>query len=277
MTRVFSVLFALLFLSFGAVAQKTAAGKPLKKVITLEMPGDGGSNGASIAWHPVQKKYYTSMAGNAIFNFGIFDATGKRLSPEDQEALADLRGIWYEPVSKSIQANTYDEGGWVQYKLNNKGQLTVLTGEDDGADEARTQLQEGMTQPDAQSVGFYDAKTKRICFLSGMNIVQYSMKGEALDDVIELKIEGADEMDEEANPMENYNSTTVCYTGLPNAEFGLHNTLNNEIELYNRKGQKTKSLKLPEGAPSNSMFNFGYANGTWWLFDKDARKWFGYK
>jgi hypothetical protein len=51
-----------------------------------------------------------------------------------------------------------------------------------------------------------------------------------------------------------------------------------EIGLYSIKtGLLTKTLSLPTEAPAELTFNFAYANGIYWLFDMEARTWYGYK
>jgi hypothetical protein len=70
----------------------------------------------------------------------------------------------------------------------------------------------------------------------------------------------------------------LFYTGIPNAEFGLLNVMQRQVELYNEKtGLLTQKLKLPDDLPTWPAFNFGYANGTYWAFDQDTRTWTGYK
>ncbi len=75
------LLLAIIATIFSATAQP-AIEKNLKKGITLTMPRTiddemPGTRGACVAWHPVQKKYYASMAGNIGYPMGVFDATGK--------------------------------------------------------------------------------------------------------------------------------------------------------------------------------------------------------
>ena len=50
------------------------------------MPEGDGNNGASVAWHPQQKKYYASFAGNATYPLAVFSENGKRLSANDLAA-----------------------------------------------------------------------------------------------------------------------------------------------------------------------------------------------
>lgn len=261
-------LLALLLICANLTAQVTA--KPLKKVLTLSMPGETGANGASVVWHPGLKKYFAAFAGNITYPFAMFDAAGNRLSPEELEALFDIRGMWYNTVSKKIEANGYDDNGWVSYTLNGKG-----------IPQSVVPMQKGQVQPDKQSVGVFDVLKKRICFLNAGRIHFYSLKGEALDEVVELKYTEAeiveDEPADDPNPFADYNATALCYTGMVNAEFAILNHGAMQIELYNRKGILTKAFKLPEDVTVYTNFNFAYANGTWWLFDKDERDWVGFK
>ena len=59
------LLLALAATTFSINAQKT---QPLKQVIELKMPKTAeddmpGKRGASVAWHPVQKKIFCSFRG----------------------------------------------------------------------------------------------------------------------------------------------------------------------------------------------------------------------
>ncbi len=263
-----SVLVLLLLVSHIS-AQVTA--KPLRNVATLDMPGELGKNGACVAWHPGLKKFYVSFAGNAAFPFAVFNATGMRLSPAELEAMADVRGIWYNTVSKKIEANGFSKDGWVRYILGATG-----------IPENVEQIQEGQVQPEENSVGVFDAVKKNICFLSDGRIVFYSLQGKATGEEIVIKnlnktelAEG--ELEDVSAPTDKYNTTALCYTGITNAEFAILNYGDLQIELYNRKGVLTRAFKLPEGVAVYSNFNFAYANSTWWLFDKEERKWFGFK
>jgi len=259
-----------------AQAQKTEpVKKELKKVLELVIPEGDGANGASVVWHPVLKRYYAAIAGNAAFFIGAYDMKGNLLTPEDQEALFDIRGMWYNPASKTIQMNGYDTTGWAEYKLNAKG-LPV---------DVRSFVRESI-QPNTQSTGAYDPVTKQLYFfnLDG-NIDKYDFKSIKFKETLELTLgftageaEGdPDEIDNEI-AIADYNTTTVIYTGIKNAEIGLLNVLNSEVELYDLKtGHITKKLSLPVDAPVEEALNFAYTNGIVWLFDKNNRTWIGYK
>ena len=225
-----------------------------------------------VVWHPILKKYYTSFAGNIDFPFAVFSPTFKLVSSEDITTMFDVRGMWYNTVTKKLEANGYNENGWISYKLNASG-----------IPEDIVQLQDGMVQPAEQSVGVFDAVKKRILFLNMGFIYSYSLTGKIADDSIELKLKEVklDTLDSELEADDEftneYNSTALCFTGILNSEFAVLNCSSLQIEMYNRKGILTKALQLPDETVVYNSFNFSYANGIWWLFDKNERKWVGFK
>lgn len=245
-------------MGFIVQAQKTQS---LKKIIELKMPKTEdddmpGKRGASVAWHPVQKKYYAVFAGNTDYPLAVFDSKGKRLSDDDQTALIDVRGLWYNPVTKLVSGNGYNEMGWFTYKLDSKGIPS-------NAEE----IHEGMNQPNEQSVGAYNAATKQILFVRGSQVYFYGSDAEAKDSMMihwsRKKADGPADDEDQMEANEDYNSTTLVYTGIKGQELGFLNITNKEIDLYDIKtGFLSKTLSLPETATAESMFNFAYANGS---------------
>jgi hypothetical protein len=263
---------------FTANAQSGTA-KPLKKVMTLKMPRTvdddmPGTRGASVAWHPLQKKYYAAMAGNMGYPLGVYDAGGKKLSNDDLNCEVDTRGLWYNPQAKKIQGNGYDENGWFSYALNTKG-----------IPESTDVFMEGMNQPNSQSVGAYFPAKQEILFLNNGYVSFYTMEDGLSNNSVQIqwgrtKADGKAEVEEgdEAETPEDYNYTTVVFTGIKGSELGFLNITEKQVELYNiADGFMTKKLKLPEEAPMNSSFNFSYTNGMFWLFDMETRIWTAYK
>ena len=269
----FIAAVSLLFSYHKGIAQPLP--KTLKKVLELKIPREGGANAASVAWHPVQKKYYAAMAGNVDFSVSVFDVKGTRLSPVSQKALFDIRGLWYNPATKTLQMNGYDNFGWAEYKLDAKG-LPVSV----------KNLHEGMNQPDAQSAGAFNPLKNEVYFLGVEGEIDvYGYKWAEHNEYISLHLGittgNPDNLDLEKNNsevIEDYNSTTVIYTGIKGSEIGLLNYINKQVELYNKAtGFLTKTLQLPDDAPASDWLNFAYANGIYWLFDTEARIWKGYK
>ena len=260
---------------FSANAQP-ATEKLLKKGMTLTMPRTiedemPGTRGASVVWHPLQKKYYAAMAGNTGYPLGVYDATGKKLSQDSLNCDADIRGLWYNPQKKQIQGNAYSDYGWFSYTLNAKGISATAD-----------IFMEGLNQPDAQSAGTYSTARQEVLFLDKGYVSFYTITDGQSDNSIKIhwgltKADGIGE-DEETGTPEDYNYSNVIYTGLKGAELGFLNITEMQIELYDiADGFLTRKLKLPEDAAMNASFNFAYTNGMYWLFNIETRTWTAYK
>lgn len=212
------------------------------------------------------------MAGNKDFCLGVFNTSGKLLSDTALKTQFDVRGLWYNPANGNLQMNGYNDSGWGEYKLNSKGIPTEVK-----------ILFSKLHQPDEQSVGAFNPKEKVIYFVNDEgNISKYDLTTSKYIDDIELHLaqteEDEDLLADNYDYLENYNSTTVVYTGLAGAELGLLNYSDLTIELYNIKtGYKTRTLSLPDDAPVNDFLNFAFSNGIYWLFDTEERIWMGYK
>lgn len=269
------ILSALLFCAVAVSAQVKT--RPLKKVAELQMPRTTdddypGTRGASVAWHPLQKKYYASMAGNYNYPLAVFDATGKRLSEDGQNCLIDVRGLWYNPITKTIHGNGFDTVGWFSYKLDAKGMVSDLNS-----------VFEGRNQPDKQCVGAFNPLARTVLFLFDGEVFSYQMTdglptGKSTIIYWGVSVKTDQSEDESGANAGNYNSTTVVYTAIPKAQYGFLNTVSAQIELYDSNtGLLTQILSLPEGTPTPGSFNFAYTNGIYWIFDMDNRVWLGYK
>jgi hypothetical protein len=141
-----------------------------------------------------------------------------------------------------------------------------------------------MNQPTEQSVGTFSISKQQVMFLDAGQVFYYNSKGEALEDPLTIywgrtKADGvSEEESEETVTPEDYNYTTVVFTGVKGAELGFLNITEMQIELYNMAdGFMTKKLKLPEDASVNQSFNFSYTNGMYWLFNMETRTWTAYK
>lgn len=269
MKKVISILIAIFLLHNINFAQSSSA---LKKVMTLKITTDGGANGAGVVWHPIQKKYYAGMAGNESFQMGVFDGKGKLLSSDTLTTQTDLRGLWYNPKLNTIQSNAYASGGWNEYKLNKSGMPAGIKN-----------LFAGMNQPADNAVGTYNPTTNQVYFLNYVDFLEilvYDMKTAENTKTIKLHLQNStmnaakdlEDLDDD------YNSTTALYTGIPTKEIALLNNTESRIEFYNVKtGFMTGTKAFPEDTKTEDMFNFAYANGIFWLFNKADREWNGFK
>jgi len=264
------ILFFTCLLVSGILTINAQTAKTLKKVLELKIPGEGGANGASVAWHPGLKKYYAAVAGNVSFPLSVFDAAGKCLSPAEQEALFDIRGLWYYPKLKTIQMNGYNEFGWAEYKLNNNDLPADIK-----------ELYPGMNQPNENCAGSFSPKANVVYFFNeegNLDAYDYGTAEYLETKDLYLGSKNDDDFTDNSDVLENYNITTAVFTGIPKAEIGVLNVADKQIELYNvGTGYLTQILKLPETAPANEWLNFAYSNSIYWLFDKESRVWEGYK
>ncbi|HEV7783506.1 MAG TPA: hypothetical protein VGO58_19665, partial [Chitinophagaceae bacterium] len=208
-------LFVIATITCSSNAQSVKT-RPLKKALTITMPRTiddemPGTRGACVAWHPLQKKYYAAMAGNMGYPLGTFDATGKQLSSDDQNCNEDTRGLWYNPVKKTLEGNAYDDVGWFIHKLNAKG--TVVETE---------VLVEGMNQPDGQCVGVFNPLKKEVLFLFNGEVSSYSATDGSPVTTVAIKwgqskadpeLEGAELIGDIETPSD-YNYTSLVYTGI---------------------------------------------------------------
>ncbi|HMT74214.1 MAG TPA: hypothetical protein PKA77_09110 [Chitinophagaceae bacterium] len=269
---------ALFAFSVNAFSQKNGLpSKKLKEVMTLEMALTSeddmpGTRGASVVWHPVQKKYYAAMAGNLGYPLCVFDAKGQRLSEDDHTTQMDVRGLWYNPAKKVIQGNAYGDNGWFSYKLDSKGMLLNTTTD-----------KEGQNQPDGQSVGAFVPLTQKVLFVYGSQVYVYNGKTAEEEKTVVIhwgrkKADGVSDEEDETEPSADHNTTTVVYTGIKGAELGFVNVTDRTIELYDMSnGFLIRSMELPEEATVESTFNFAYTNGMYWLFNMESRIWTAYK
>lgn len=101
--------YILLLLTIALYSAVQAQPRLLKKMMELKMPKEtedinSGTNGASVCWHPVTKKYYAAFAGNSNYPLGVFDAEGKLLSDSGLTTMQDVRGLWYDKTNKKFVA-----------------------------------------------------------------------------------------------------------------------------------------------------------------------------
>ena len=261
------ILATILFLAIGFTTVLNAQDRLLKKVLELPVLREGGQNGGAVAWHPKQKKYYAAMAGNASFPLVVFDEKGKVLSDEDLTTMFDIRGLWYNSKKGELQMNGYFENGWAKYILNDKGIPTDIE-----------VIVDDMAQPEENSVGEYSAKEDVVYFLDSYGSLSryYPETGSFKDDVL-LYLGGGNSKEEEFDiEYDNYNFSYAAITNENDA--AILNEKLKLIEVFSTEtGKLKRKLKLPSNAPVDTWMNFSYCNGIFWLFDKDERKWIGYK
>ena len=250
--------------------------RPLRKVSELKMPSGNGDNGGTVAMNLKNRYYYATIAGNKTYSMAFFNGAAEMVSPPDLALMADIRGLWYSPVTKTFHANGYGTTGWITYVMDEAGIPYDL----------KTQFP-GQRQPFPQSTGAYNQRENVVYFLKGSAIVVYdAATGNEVPEKMKVLKAGysakkpvpADWKVDTFQVLPDYNSTTVIFTGQANAEFGLLNVKTKEVELYSSvAGLITQRLQLPPEAPVKDKLNFAFANNIYWFYDKGTRSWLGYR
>ena len=249
--------------------------RQLRKTIELKMPR-GGENGGTVAQNDKTRNFYATIAGNKTYSFAYFNQVGEMMSAPDLSILADVRGLWYNNALKTFQGNTFGSGGWVTYVMDDYGvPFDVKT------------FLPGQLQPHPNSVAQYNLRENLVHFLKGSTVVSYNAAtgAEVKEKTFLLKTgyskkvpPPADLVIDSNAVLTNYNTTTVVYTGISNAEFGLLNVQTKEIELYSKNdGLMYQKLKLPADAIVKDKLNFSFSNNTYFLYDTRNRTWVGYR
>jgi hypothetical protein len=270
------IVISLTFLFFLQLNfSKAQTTRELRKSIELFMPKGNGENGGTVAVNLKNRNIYATIVGNKTYSMAFFNGAGEMTSPPDLALLADIRGLWYNPVLKSFQANIFG-GNWINYVIDDAGIPYDVKPHFSN-----------VPQPNANSVAVFNQRENVVYFLKGSMVVTVDINtGKPVPEkTYALKIgftrKNPAPVDYKADSIKtpsNYNSTTVIFTGITNAEFGLLNVATREIELYSKNdGLIYQKLKLPKEATPRDKFNFGYANNTYFLFDKNKRSWIGYR
>jgi hypothetical protein len=270
--KAISFLFILIFCIQISNAQST---REIRKTVELIMPKGNGDNGGTVAVNLKNRNVYATIVGNKTYSMAFFNGVGQMVSPPDLALLADIRGLWYNPALKTFQGNTFG-GNWINYVIDDAG--------------IPYDVKPSFTkvpQPNANSIAVFNQRENVVYFLKGHTVVTVDINtGKPVPEkTYALKLgytkkapAPADYKADSLKIPDNYNSTTIIYTGITNAEFGLLNIDTREIELYSKQdGLLYQKLKLPKEAVPWEKFNFGFANNTYYLFDKQKRSWVGYR
>lgn len=230
-----------------------------KQSITLKIVGEDGTNSGGVAYNPNFKLYYVVMCGNADFPLEVFSEDGKPYYQTTAEF--DLRGIWYNTEFNTIEGNLYEYHDIIEYLVN----------DDDGTPYDPAEVIWELPVYDAQAAISYNTiDTVYVVYNYEEGIISEfeTQNGDHLRDIsLELPVESVE-----------INSTTVVYTGIDGAEYGLYNFTKKEVYFINKEsGKVATTVKLPKDAPERDFLNFSFANGHIWLFDIENRTWIGYK
>jgi hypothetical protein len=258
MRHVLLMIFSGFFVT--SFAQVKDINKNLNPSLTLKISGTEGANGGAVAWSPITHTYYAAIAGNTEFPMTVFDEKGKEIQTTITNA--DVRGMWYNPFYEFIEANIYEYHDVISYGTDEK------TGEIVEEEPYEEIYELPILEPNA--VVALDTEDELYIWFDSEVGKVYTIDAETGEEVSDMELNIPVDL-------ANINYTSVIYTDVEDAEYGLLNFTDKLIYLFNKSnGELTATLKLPSNASTKEQFNFAYANGYIWLFDMEKREWNGY-
>lgn len=245
-----------------ATTMFTTAQSPLMNSncdITLTVQGEDGTNGVSVTYNPSTQLYYTVFAGNSMYPIEVHSSSGTSIAT--QEVGFDVRGMWYNPSTKTIQGISYDNQGGFEIKLNTDGTIMGSNA---------TSFSYGM---DGQSVATYAVKKKSVMFVEG-NTAYFFKPGKSKSKPLTLS---------PTDMNTTLNTNGPMYTGVKNYEIALFEAETMTVHLFSASsGKETGKVALKAGSCAAieevpSYFRVSYCNDRVFLFDTYSRTWTGYK
>lgn len=245
--------------------------KVSSRVAVLKIEHTGGINGAGVAWDPDHQIYYAAIAGNSYFPMFMYNAEGKRIGDTTMNTMFDVRGLWYNTTTKTLQASGYKSFGLAEYILGS-----------DLAPESIRKMPIPSRQPNEQSAAAFDTGNKVLYFYDSStgNVIREFFTGSYDTVILYLGAKHKKRKNEHRNGTvkSHYNENSCIYTGIKRAEIGLLNAKERQLELYSAKTGLIKYVrKLPSDVPVEYSLNFSSSNGIYWFFDRKKREWRGYR
>lgn len=251
-------LCALLLLTswLGVAAQ--APKETAALAFTYEFESSNGTNASAVAYVPGPNVYITCIAGNPDYPLEVFDRQGKTIA--SMSAGIDLRGIWYNPATKCLEANGAGEAGWFSMPLDANG---IPTGE-------WTTIREGQFQPDFQSVLAYVPGKKKLVTI--INNVVFSYWGRSNGkQKVQVQFGTPGDTDWYINPY------CAAYTGNDDFPIALLELNGEQILYFSLKGKYLGATKVGAAIPEMDGFRFAFANRHAFIYDEVERTWSAYR
>jgi hypothetical protein len=269
MVKCTKVVVGLILLALGiAIAAKgqLQQGRMLLKVAELPMGPVSAVDGACVTWHPVQKKYYAGMIGGPNELMRIFNEKGELV--DSCTTLANLRGLWYNPIKKMLEGNAIEHTGWFNYQLNKKGVPEKIV-------PVFTRAAVGHEQ----SVGAYlnIDSLGTVAFLFDISVHFFDAAEGVFISAVTLPELYGEPTYEKNEAGLTHTAYVVLATGMPEAELAFINVYKRRIDFIKLGKGYSHSLTIPQQQPVYGAFNTAFANGILWMYDQQKKVWNGYQ
>ncbi len=255
-------LGAILLLAGLFIGPMASAQGPLKTAalaFSYAFQSGEGTNASAVTYIPGPKVYVTCIAGNEEFPIEVFNREGKTIA--SLAAGMDLRGIWYNPATNSLEANGYGDGGWFSCYVDANG---VPSGE-------WREIRSGQHQADPQSVLSYIPSAKKLVTLAPAdNSFSYWGRKNGKEKV----------RYQHGTPGDTdwyFNPYCASYTGNDDYPIAVLELNGEQILYFDLKGMYKGATKIDGGIPEMDGFRFAFANRHAFIYDETSRTWNAYR
>ncbi len=251
-----AVMFAALLIGNMAWAQSPLAKAAL--AFTYTFSSSDGTNASAVTYVPGPNVYITCIAGNSNYPLEVFNREGKTISTAG--AGIDLRGIWYNPATNSLEGNCAGEEGWFSTPLNAQG---IPSGD-------WSLIRQGQLQPDFQSVMSYITPKKKLVTITADNSFSFWGRKNGKEKVCF----------QHGTPGDTdwyFNPYSAAYTGNDAFPLAVLELNGEQILYFSLKGQYLGATKIDGGLPEMDGFRFSFANRNAFVYDESARTWSAYR
>jgi len=225
-------------------------------ILKLQASKSNGNNGFAVAYNPKSGYYYAAFGGNANFALETFNSNGTKIF--EQKTGYDVRGMWFNPKTKSLEGNAYKGEGLYRLKIGKDGkpdQAVKITGPID--------------MPDDHSAGNFNAQTNEIWHYKNNKIYIYSVKKHTLKNTIPFY-----------PPYDDYSfvETNLFLTGKKGMELAMFDNYSYELVFFSQEtGKIVGKCRIPLSFEPKDMFNISFCNNMLFVFDYNNKIWYGYQ
>lgn len=250
---VFQPLFLLIF-NMVATAQPV---HNIKQETRLVSQKTTGGMGVAVVWNKALKRYYAVVSGTGERWLYLYDEFGNSVK-NPYKLPFDPGSLWLEGNGKILKS--YASGMEGLYAIHLR----------DGMPAFAENIFYSLHNPIAIGNGAWAAKHRELWYYHDKTIFRYKTRHAHHRSPLHLDIEDFEN---------EINSMGLVYTGIRHCEIGLYDRGQNRILLYSaRNGKCRQILQIQdENGPKPLCGDFAYANGYFWLFNREAGIWHGYR
>ncbi|MEM8585680.1 MAG: hypothetical protein AAGF87_15480, partial [Bacteroidota bacterium] len=203
---------------------------------TFDFSDAGNPGRIGVAYNPIEDVYYIARGGNPSFLIITYAPDGTQLA--SIAAGVDVRGLWWNPNTNSLQANLFGTAGYTTLNLDGSG----------FPDGTSTSIITGQNQPMDQSSGSYNPMTDEVVFFDGVNIVSHDLQTGTQNSSVAVS----------GLPVGNMVSPRIAgFSGIAMSEVLVFDPGLMQVHLIDLATGAYQSSVDVMGLPSNGNFNSG--------------------